>query len=253
MNWSHRSIPIGVLSKLREIEIAPGMFAHASGALWLPETRTALLADVHLGYGWAQRRRGQLGPVEDGGIRDKLTAVIDELEPKLLVFLGDLVHAPKPAAEERALVEGTLCSIAARAGLIVVRGNHDRAFAQDYPALGIGVVEQWHGAGLIAIHGDRPYVPQPPARVVAGHLHPAIGVRDDAGASRRIPVFLIGPQACVLPAFSPFAAGFDVAGGLPAETGKLFGQGPIEIIAATGRRVVRLEKAIINLLWNVTL
>jgi putative SbcD/Mre11-related phosphoesterase len=220
--------------------LAPGILAHASGALILRELRTILVADVHLGYGWAQRRRGQLGPVQDAGVHQKLQALITELAPELVVFLGDVVHAPKPSAQERALVEETLEALSARVEVVVVRGNHDRAFARDYSRLGFGVVEKWEGAGLIAIHGDRLPANRGPERVVIGHLHPAIGVRDDAGAIQRIPAFLVGQCAFVLPAFSPLAAGFDVTEGLPAEIRELCGSGAIEVIAATGKRVVRL-------------
>ncbi len=222
------------------MEIAPGILAHASGALILRDLRTLLVADVHLGYGWAQRRRGQMGPVSDAGVNAKLQTLIDELCPALVVFLGDVVHAPRPSAEERQLVEATLETVAARAEVVVVRGNHDRAFARDYSNLRIRVIEKWEGAGLIAIHGDRLPAVQGPERIVTGHLHPAIGVRDDAGASRRIPAFLVGQCAYVLPAFSPLAAGFDVSEGMPDEIRKLCGPGPIEMIVATGKRVVKI-------------
>ena len=54
--------------------LLPGLAAHPSGALWIPESRTLLVADLHLGYGWAQRRRGELGPLADfrAAIREML-------------------------------------------------------------------------------------------------------------------------------------------------------------------------------------
>jgi len=225
----------------RLIEIASGRFAHASGALWLRAERIAFVADAHLGYGWAQRRRGQLGPVFDGAVREKLELLIDELQPLSLIFLGDVVHAPKPAVPERAIVEDTLGALARRTHLTFIRGNHDRAFDRDYPELGIQVVDRWESAGLIALHGDRLQSVQrdgPP--VVLGHLHPALGVIDDAGASQRIPIFLVSGSAYVLPAFSPFAAGFNVRAGLPRELRQVFGKTGIDVIAATGRRAVHL-------------
>ena len=226
---------------MREIEISPGILAHASGALILRELRTLLVADVHMGYGWAQRRRGQLGPVQDAGVNDKLQALIDELAPEVIVFLGDVVHAPNPSMPERALVEQTLKALAMRVEIIAVRGNHDRAFARDYASLGIRGSETWQGAGLIAMHGDRLPTGLLPDRLVIGHLHPAIAVRDDAGASRRIPAFVIGTRACVLPAFSPLSVGFDVSEGLPPNIKQLCGPGSIAVIAATGKRVVKLS------------
>jgi DNA ligase-associated metallophosphoesterase len=221
------------------LEVRPGVHAHASGALWLSEERTLFIADLHLGYGWALRRRGQLGPVQDAGARQKLESVLDELHPEHVVFLGDVVHAPKPSDGERLLVEATLRAVAERAQTVVVRGNHDRAFATDYAELGITWRDRWESETLVAVHGDKlcgkadPYL-------IFGHLHPALGVADDAGARQRIPVFLISDCATVLPAFSPLAAGFDVRRKLPVEIARALGNTNIDIVAATGRRCVRL-------------
>lgn len=221
------------------VELAPGRIAHASGALWLPVIRTTLIADVHLGYGWAQRRRGQLGPVTDGGAYDKLQALLAELNPETLVFLGDIVHAPRPGLLERELVERTLRLATDTGRVVFVRGNHDRGFARDFPQFAVQVVEHFEAGDLVAIHGDRPTAEEERRHVVVGHLHPAVAVRDDAGATQRIPVFLTGTKASVLPAFSPFAAGFNVNAGMPQETRRLLGE-DITAFAATGRRIVKL-------------
>jgi metallophosphoesterase superfamily enzyme len=146
------------------------------------------------------------------------------------VFLGDLVHAPRPAPQEREIVESTLRSLQAR--LVVVLGNHDRGFVRDFPGLPVEICTLWSESGLVAVHGDR-QLPDA-AQVVAGHLHPAIGVVDHAGASRRVPVFLSGGGITLLPAFSPLAAGFDVRAGLPVSMGD-----PV-VVAASGKRAVRL-------------
>ena len=223
----------------KSFELAPGRIAHASGCIWLPEIRTVLIADVHLGYGWAQRRRGQLGPVSDGGARDKLAALVTELQPGRIVFLGDIVHAPRPAALERELVEATLRLVSEQAEVIFVRGNHDRGFAADYPQFAVRMCEHWQSGDIVAIHGDKPTAEESSRHVVLGHLHPALSIHDDAGAGQRIPVFLTGARGSVLPAFSPFAAGYSVNHGLPREIRDLLG-GAIEVLAATGNRVVRL-------------
>jgi uncharacterized protein len=222
------------------IEIRPGFLAHRSGALWLVDSRTLLLADVHLGYGWAQRRRGELGPLRDEETRAKLLGVAAELQPATIVFLGDLVHAPNPAAEERRLIENTLSELAACARLITVLGNHDRRFLRDFPEAAVETATQWQTpCGWLALHGD--CVPNPPALpLILGHLHPAIVFADAAGASQRLPVFLCNHGAIVLPAFSPFAAGYVINRGLPAEWEAFLGTAPLHLIAATGQRVAAL-------------
>lgn len=224
----------------RIIELAAGLFGHASRALWWPAIRTALVADVHLGYGWAQRRRGQLGPVEDPDTLPRLVAMMEELRPERVVILGDVVHAPRPAPRERDLVVATVRWLLERTEVDLVLGNHDRGFVTDYPELPLRVCQTWAEGHVLAMHGDRPSAAPRRELAVLGHLHPALGVVDDAGASQRIPVFLSSPRAIVLPAFSPFAAGFDVKKRVPKEVRDVLGPGELDVVAATGKRVVRL-------------
>ena len=216
-----------------------GLAAHSSGALWMPDSRTLLVADLHLGYSWAQRRRGELGPLADFQARDKLLRVCDELMPLRIVFVGDLVHAPKPCEPERAYIEETLCLLAQRTEIIAVRGNHDRAFAREFGHLPLSTTEAWISGDLVAIHGDRlDRTPIPQAgTLVLGHLHPGLSVRDASGAGRRMPVFLASRPCVVMPAFSPFARGYDVALGLPAELQLCFRGAPIEAYVVTPTRV----------------
>lgn len=216
-------------------ELAPGRYAHASGGLWLADCATLLVADLHLGYGFAQRRRGQLGPILDELASGRMDAAIAELAPKTVVFLGDTVHAPKPGTEERAWILGRFDSW--RTGgceLVVVRGNHDRSITADF---GIGTVAEWRASGLVAVHGDLAWPePGPGETLVIGHLHPAVGVEDAAGVRQRVPVFLRHPSLWILPAFSPFAAGLDVWRRMPEALRHV----EFDAIAATGKRVAPL-------------
>jgi metallophosphoesterase superfamily enzyme len=119
----------------------------------------------------------------------------------------------------------------------VVLGNHDRGFIRDYPTLPVTVKESWECQGFLAVHGDKALSPKV-KRLVAGHVHPAIGVIDNAGASRKIPAFVVSETVVILPAFSPSAAGFDVRGcALPPH---LRGRGELRVIAASGQRAVDL-------------
>ena len=223
------------------LPILPGLQAHASGALWLPESGTAVIADLHLGYSWAQRRRGELGPLVDTQTRTKLFQCKDELRPKRFVFLGDLVHAPRSCAPEREWIEETLRQLGESAELIAVRGNHDREFAAEFAQLDLVHVEAWSDRVLVAIHGDRFECACPEDHtLVLGHLHPALSIRDASGAGQKLPVFLANSHCIMLPAFSPFAVGHNVACGLPPEMRKCFGKESIHVYAASGKRVVRL-------------
>jgi len=203
--------------------------------------RTAFIADIHLGYGWAQRRRGELGPLADERSREKLLALRAELKPERIIFLGDLVHAPRPCEPERAWIEQLLQDLSQSAKLIAVRGNHDRAFAEEFGHLPITTVPVWYESSITAIHGDRLNVAVPKnGTLLLGHLHPAVPIHDASGAGRKLPVFLASRSCIVLPAFSPFAGGYNVACGIPVELGVLFREEEIEAIAVTGTKAARL-------------
>jgi uncharacterized protein len=223
---------------MKLLEIAPGRWAHASGALWLSDCRAALFADVHLGYGWALRRRGQLGPVQEGAIRRKLMATIEDLRPETVVFVGDVVHAPRPAPQERIAVEATLAELANHAELVLIPGNHDRGFHNDYPGAKIRLAAEWRECGLHAVHGH--VVPATDEHLVLGHIHPALGVVDHAGATQKVPVFVTSDRLTILPAFSPLSSGGDIRVHMPAELSKLLPPATTRIVAASGKRVVPL-------------
>lgn len=229
---------------MKLLEIAPGRWAHASGALWLSESRTALLADVHLGYGWALRRRGQLGPVQEGAVRKKLMEAVSDLDPARIIFVGDVVHAPKPGPQERAAIEGTLSELAAHCELVLIPGNHDRAFHRDYPGVPVRLMKEWRECGLLAVHGD---VVPPMAgagdHLIVGHVHPALTLTDHAGATMKLPVFAFSDRVTVLPAFSPLSAGGDIRVHMPAAISRLMEEVPAagtRVVATSGKRVVNL-------------
>lgn len=228
---------------MKRIAVARGMVADCSGAFYVEEAQTLLIADAHLGYGWALRRRGQLGPTVDGGIEERLHRVIEEYSPKEALFLGDTVHAPKPAPLERQFIEEALGKLLERCALRIVEGNHDRAFHRDFGHLPIPIDKQWRHGETLALHGDKLRVELPEAGFyVIGHYHPAVGLRDSAGAVRRTPAFCVSDQAVLLPAFSPFAAGLDLTRSrLPKEAADLLGD--FRVLPATGTRIAEFPLA----------
>jgi uncharacterized protein len=225
------------------LELRPGILADCTGAIFLEASRTLLIADAHLGYAWAQRRRGELGPLTDGGIRSKLNTVFARWQPDELVFLGDVVHLSRPAKPERDAIEEMLADLASVTRVTVVLGNHDRGFVRDFGHLPIRTQQSWEDDLVVAVHGDQGW-PETERCLLLGHLHPCIRVPDAAGVRQRLPVFLIGSRAMVLPAFSPFAAGHDLGKGLPASWRLLFGDQPVQLAAVTGTQVRLLPRVL---------
>lgn len=174
-----------------------------SGALWWPEHRLLVVADLHLEKGSAFARRGALLPPYDtSATLTRLERLVAALVPLTIVSLGDAFH-DRRAAETldesalrrlRVLIEGVRW--------IWIAGNHD---PQPPPGLGGEALPDLVVDGVRLRHlpdGDGD------AEIV-GHLHPKARM---AGARRRLsrPCFAGTPHRLVLPAFGAFTGGLNV-------------------------------------------
>jgi len=177
-----------------------------------PDESTAVVADVHLGYEWARGNAGDCVPAHSlAETVDRLERLLARADLSRLVVAGDLVESARPCARTAADVFRLNDWLRERGvELVVVPGNHDRSLARmcsmrpKSAAPGPVVADfEMNVAGWTICHGHRPSQGD---RVVMGHHHPALIVERFAA-----PCFLVGPRLMVLPAFSPNAAGRDVA------------------------------------------
>lgn len=181
------------------LPIAPGLALTADGAAWLPDEHALVVADVHVGYARAARRRGGWLPdVETpASLAARLVAAASRVGASRLVIAGDLRHSTRDAdAAERADVAELLERVRAVLRVDVVAGNHDRGDPAPR-ALAVGLVDVVHEPPAAA-----------PARwTVCGHLHPTAELRDETGSGLRVPCALVGPRTVILPAFTDWAGG----------------------------------------------
>lgn len=177
-----------------------GLFPGPSGWSLAPEgaavhraERTAVVADVHLGYEWARGGRGDVVPAHS--LAETL-AKLDRLGRRApiarLVVAGDLVESPGPCARTAKDVRALIDQLNRRdIELTWLRGDHDPRH--------LDLSDSVEVAGWTISHGNRPLAAE---RNIVGHHHPALRV---GGLSA--PCFLVGGTTIVLPAFSPNAAG----------------------------------------------
>ena len=165
-------------------------------------TATAVVADLHLGYGQARRRSGEAVPASDlDEIQGPLCSLAIQYGVSRLVIAGDLFEDARAAPLWAELVQ-----IVRSAGLLlagIVPGNHDRGFPGKAPDLPIYLQGFPLGEWLV-VHGDAPAAPG--RRIVQGHLHPCFRWRGRVAA----PCYLIAADRIILPAFSADAAGVSV-------------------------------------------
>jgi DNA ligase-associated metallophosphoesterase len=194
------------------IQISDRIHLDPRRAVWLPESRTLAVADLHLGEAWVRRARGQLVPVTGGDDSlSRLKNLITEYAPARVVVLGDIVHQALSVEG----VEHTVRSLAllGESGCRVelCLGNHDRHLPRQLRAWKIDLLtcDQVELPEAILFHGDRP----PRLREedtrwrIQGHEHPAMILGDGVATHAKVPCFLVGDRALILPAFSDWAGG----------------------------------------------
>jgi len=193
----------------RDIAISSEISLTGEGAAWLPRHATVIIADVHLGYATAAKRRGGYLPgVESAAASaDRALAVARRVGATRLVVAGDLRHSTRDVdAAELEEVRLFRAGLSTLAHVELVAGNHDRGMAGMTTSTRVGDVEVCHA----------PPADVPANWVICGHLHPTVTVRDETGAGARYPCALVGPRIVVLPAFSAWAGGVPVRRLLPS-------------------------------------
>ncbi len=202
-------------------------------AVWLPQRRALLVADVHLGKAASFRALGV--PVPGGttaATLARLDTLVQSLAPDLLVVLGDLLHGPaaQQAGAVRALARWRATH--ARVDMVLVRGNHDDRAGDPPPECGIRALDApWPIGPLALCHAPDDLVASRPSgaasrsgggaatreseasgaspHVLCGHLHPVVRLRGRSDALR-LPCFWLRPGCTVLPAFGDFTGGAPV-------------------------------------------
>jgi putative SbcD/Mre11-related phosphoesterase len=180
-------------------------------AVWLPVSACLAVADLHLGRAWVERARGGLAPVDlPDDAPERLAALVAEYRPRRIAVLGDVVHA---ALEIGALADPLrqLVGLAGDATLTLCLGNHDRRLPELLARLGIPAESTplLELPEAVLFHGDRdPGIADNDTRPrIQGHEHPALRLGDGVATNAKVPCFVAGRRALVLPAFSDLVAG----------------------------------------------
>ncbi|MFA6965893.1 ligase-associated DNA damage response endonuclease PdeM [Bosea sp. (in: a-proteobacteria)] len=175
-----------------------------SGALWLPDERTLVVADLHLEKGSAYAARGIfLPPYDSTATLAALTAAILRHAPLRVIALGDSFHDREAEARISADNLAALRLLQTGRDWIWVTGNHDPQISR---AMGGGTADTIALSGVTLRH-------EPDASEagfeIAGHLHPAAKVRMRGRALRRR-CFALSQKRCVMPAMGAYAGGLNL-------------------------------------------
>lgn len=173
----------------------------AERAVWLPQRRWLVLADLHLGKAETFQAHGI--PLPSDGDADTLNALLRLahcLRPAAVLVLGDLIHSRLGLTAE---LRQKLAALPELLGcpLRLIGGNHD----QGSWIAGLAQEPSQAHDGLWFSHEPDP---QPGLLNVCGHVHPVAVI--GGGADRlRLPCFAHHPgrNTLVMPAFGRLTGG----------------------------------------------
>jgi DNA ligase-associated metallophosphoesterase len=175
----------------------------ASGALWWPQERTLVAADLHFEKGSFYALSGQLLPPYDTrSTLKRLAALIAHYAPARIIALGDSFHDRQAAGRLDDFERATLGQMAARAEWIWIAGNHDPSppawCGRALEEIAIGALVFRHEPSIFRARGE-----------IAGHLHPCASVTRHGRTLRRR-CFASDGARLLLPAFGAYAGGLDI-------------------------------------------
>jgi len=185
--------------RLNGIEFLPCL----SGALYVPDYDTLLVADLHLEKGSSRAHLGQLLPPYDtrAGLL-ALQAAMEKWAPATVMLLGDSFHdeagPERMAAADRSLLD----NLATQADFVWLSGNHDTCLPDSLPGsrsveIALGNITLRHEPSSSAVNE------------IAGHLHPVAAI-SRRGRRLRTKCFVVSPARIILPAFGAYTGGLDV-------------------------------------------
>ena len=136
------------------------------GAAVHPAEKTAVIADVHLGYEWARASGGDCLPRTRWPRRwPSCSSLLGRAPIGRLVVAGDLVESPGPCRRTASDVRSLFEWLDERGvELVPVLGNHD-------PQTGPAPPSTLEVAGWTIGHGHRPIRAR---RTISGHHHPVL-------------------------------------------------------------------------------
>ena len=171
--------------------------------LFWREEKLMVVADPHFGKAQIFRENGI--PLPAGTTADdleRLSLQIDQIQPRKLLFLGDLIHGRIENHKNLGQLVDSWRHCHKKVELMLAVGNHDLQsgdppdqFRFDHVAAEIII-----GSFLFS---HKPKIDSA-FYGISGHLHPAVTIAGKGRLKETLPCFCFGPRAALLPAFGGF-------------------------------------------------
>lgn len=195
-------------------------------ALWFTIEKVLVINDLHIGYEEALHRKGILVPrFQLEQIMKKLQGILEKTKPTKIIINGDLKHefGTVLRQEWREVLEFLDFLLRNVSEVIIIKGNHDLIIKPIADKKGVKVVNGYMVGDTLIVHGDE-LVETTVERIVIGHEHPAITIREGS-KWEKYKCFLKGSwsdkrkgkgksrkrlELIAVPSFNPLLEGTDV-------------------------------------------
>lgn len=178
------------------------LILHPSGAVYVPQYKALLIADVHLGKITHFRKNGiALPPQLAQENYTRLNNLITLFSPEHIYFLGDLFHSTANS-EWDLFTEWTQQQ---KATITLIVGNHDIIDTAQFTVLGITLLPHLTIGSLYLTH--HPTVKNEFLNC-CGHIHPGYTLRGLGKQVLKLRCFAKTENQLILPAFGEFTGNY---------------------------------------------
>lgn len=197
------------------------IWLNSDRTVFIPASKTLLMADLHLGKSTTFRSAGIPAPtLTDQETLNRMSQSVLKWRPKRLVILGDFLHSFHGATISLKQDLQQWRNSMPKLEWSVIRGNHDRRVHDDFfKTFADWIGEEMEDAPWRFVHSpenvkkrsavdwDASNDSATEPFTFCGHLHPGLKLRDSgnaAGGTIRLPAFAMNEHTLVLPAFGEF-------------------------------------------------
>jgi uncharacterized protein len=196
------------------MEISKDIFILGT-SLFLAKHKILIINDLHIGYEESLYNRGILVPkFQLKEILSKLEDIIEKSNPSTVIINGDLKHEFGRVSNQewREVLQLLDFLLTKCQKIIIIKGNHDPIINPVAAKRRVSVVDKFHIDDILIVHGDQ-LVETTAKRIIIGHEHPAITVREGSKAEK-YKCFLKGKwqrhELIAVPSFNPLLEGTDI-------------------------------------------
>jgi DNA ligase-associated metallophosphoesterase len=172
------------------------------GALYWPSEDMVIVSDLHFEKSSHFAKKGLfLPPYDSIETLQKLQNTCDALNPKTILFLGDVFHDYDGLNRLDGAAKQIFDSILSTYKIIWVDGNHDKGSAPD----DMTVFDETHINGITFTH----IATSKNTHEISGHYHPCTSFKHKGHRVRK-PCFVYDDTKLIMPSYGALTGGLDI-------------------------------------------